>query len=100
MGTRLDLHEELLTLVDRAYYQPPSSIRMTYPCIVYGLSNIHTVYADNANYKRFKSYLITYISQIPDDNKIDEIADHFPYCKFDRHYVADNLHHYTFVLFY
>ena len=100
MGTRLDLHQELLTLAPKAYYQPPSSIQMTYPCIVYHLSNIKTIHANNHVYKTFKSYMITYITKMPDDSKVDEISTHFPSCQFDRHYVADNLHHYTFSLFY
>lgn len=100
MGTRLDLHNELLTLADHAYYQPPSNDRMEYPCIRYRISNIKSLYADDMNYKHFKQYLLTYISLSPADDKIDEILDRFEYCSFDRHYVADNLHHYTFMLFY
>lgn len=100
MGTRLELHTELLKLAPVAYYQPPSSIKMQYPCIVYHLSNIQTIHADNNAYKNFKSYLLTYICSLPDDDKVDEILNTFPYCRFDRHYVADNLHHYTFSLVY
>ena len=100
MGTRLDLHNELLEFAPNAYYQPPSSIRMKYPCFVYHLSAIPAEYADNIRYKSYMKYLITYICEKPEDARITEIVDHFRYCRFDRHYVADNLHHYAFELFY
>lgn len=100
MGTRLELHEELLSLAPNVYFQPPSSVKLSYPCIVYHLSDIDTLYADNRSYKNFKSYLVTYISRRPNDEKVDEILNHFSYCRFDRPYVADNLQHYAFVLFY
>lgn len=100
MGTRLDLHNELLEFAPNAYYQPPSSIRMKYPCFVYCLSTINTEFADNRHYKNYTKYQITFICESPADAKIVEILDHFRYCRFDRHYVADNLHHYVFELFY
>ena len=100
MGTRLNLHDELLTLAPQAYYQPPSSIQMTYPCFVYHLSSIHTFYANNGSYHNAKTYLLTYISRTPSDQMIDDVLAHFQGCRFDRHYVADNLHHYVFYLVY
>lgn len=100
MGTRLELHNELLQLCDHAYYQPPSNDRMEYPCFRYRLSKVNKIPADNTAYLRHKSYLITYINLQVNDSIIDTMLDRFEYCRFDRHYVADNLHHYTFELFY
>ena len=100
MGTRIDLHTELLELCDRAYYQPPSSVKMKYPCFVYSLSKVRPKYADNAVYKKFTAYTITYISLSVADGIIDTMLTGFPYCRFDRHYIADDLHHYVFELFY
>lgn len=100
MGTRLQLHNELLTVAANAYYQPPATVRMSYPCIVYDLSKVNTLYADNMAYRNLKGYSITYISKLPAEDKVVEILERFRYCRFDRHYTADNLHHYTFELFY
>ena len=100
MGTRAQLHNELLTLAPKAYYHPPTSIKMAYPCFVYDLSKVSTIYADDRSYHNFPAYSLTYISQTLADSKVFEVLDHFQYCRFDRHYVADNLHHYTFELFY
>lgn len=100
MGSRLELHEELVELVPRAYYQPPATVRMQYPCIVYHLNDIRSRYADNFSYTSLKSYLLTYISQTVDDVVVTKILESFPYCRFDRYYTADNLHHYVFELYY
>lgn len=100
MGTRLELHSELLELAPKAYYQPPASIKMAYPCFVYKRSRIKPQYADNRMYLKHDCYQLTYISLSVADNKVDEILEHFKYCHFDRSYVADGLNHYTFDLFY
>ena len=100
MATRRELHTELLKITPNVYYQPPSSVQMKYDCIVYDLSNIDALHADDIKYQTFKSYLVTYISRQPADDKVDEILRSFRYVRFDRHYTADNLHHYSFVLYF
>lgn len=100
MGTRLELHQELLSLAPHAYHQPPATVRMSYPCFRYDLSDIETWHADNRSYRNLNHYSLTYISKEPAEDKAHEILEHFKYCRFDRHYTADNLHHYTFELYY
>ena len=100
MGKRADLHNELLTLAPNAYFQPPPSARMTYPCFVYSLSRIVTKYASNIAYANLKCYNVTYISRDPVEDLLVEILEHFKYIRLDRVYTADNLYHYAFVLFY
>lgn len=100
MDRRVQLHNELLKLAPKAYYNPPASVSMDYPCFVYHLSDVRSHYADNMAYKNFPSYLVTYISTSLADQKVYEMLEHFPYCRFDRYYTADNLHHYAFELFY
>lgn len=100
MGRRTELHGELLELAPKAYYQPPTNIKMVYPCFVYDRSKIKAEYADNRIYQKYDCYSLKYISPTVADGKVDEILEHFKYCRFDRHYVADGLHHYIFDLFY
>ena len=100
MGAQPDLHMELLELCDHAYYDPPSSVKMKYPCFVYKLSKPKIKHADNKVYKKFTAYTITYISLSVADGIIDTMLTGFPYCRFDRHYAANDLHHYVFELFY
>lgn len=81
------------------YYSPPTGLKMKYPCIVYSLSNALDFRADNRLYFSKKRWTVT----VMDRNSTSEIPDRvleLPYCTFDRHFVVDNLHHFTFTLFY
>lgn len=107
MGRREDLHNKLVAAFgryathaeERVYFQPPPTVRMEYPCIVYSLSNYDIRYADNQNYNSTALYMVTIIDRNPDTDLLHMFAG-FPLCSFDRHYTADNLHHYTFRIYY
>lgn len=100
MGTRLQLHNELLALAPEAYFQPPESVRMEYPCFRYAFSGVDVKHADNIGYMQRDKYHVVYISKSPAMDKVHEILNHFPYCRLDRPYTADNLYHYSFELYY
>lgn len=101
MGTRLELHEVLCDILgtNHVYFQPPSSIRMTYPAIVYSLDYIWTPKAGDKSYLRNNRYEVQYISRDPDNEVIDMILE-LPYCTFDRRFVVDNLYHDCFDLYF
>lgn len=101
MGTRLELHTVLCDILgsDHVYFQPPSSIRMTYPAIVYELDAIYGPNADNKTYIRNNRYAVKYISRNPDNTVIDNLLE-LPYCSFDRRLVVDNLYHDCFDLYF
>ena len=42
MGTRIELQEMLEQITPNVYYQPPSTISIKYPCIVYTRRSIET----------------------------------------------------------
>jgi len=100
MGTRLDLHKELLEMAPKAYYQPPPTVHMEYPCFRYAFSDISEKHADNRSYNLIKKYSITYISREHSEWIVDQMKGRFKYCRFDRPYTADNLYHYVFELYY
>ena len=72
------------------YFQPPETIRIQYPCIIYKLSNIRTKFADNLPYDFMKRYQLTVIDKNP-DSVIPEKVALLPMCAFDRHFTAANL---------
>lgn len=80
------------------YFQPPESIRMSYPAIVYYLDMILNTNADDLTYLYNKRYQITAISPDPDDTIVDSLAV-LPKCSFVRSYRADNLNHWVFSLY-
>lgn len=103
MASRLKLHSELQKLLgaeDRVYFDPPESVKMRYPAIVYELNRINQRYADDKAYRRLKNYSVTIITRDPDTSMVDDMLDSFSYCAFEREYRADNLHHYSFILYY
>lgn len=101
MGQRLDLHKKLINILgsNHVYFQPPESVKLVYPCIVYGRESGRPMYADDTLYENRKSYAVTVIDRNPDSVIPDEVQK-LPYCAFDRCYKADNLNHYVFTIYY
>lgn len=96
---RAELSDILYTFVPNVYFQPPTGTKMVYPCIIYKLDDIEARYADNVVYDVNSKYEITYITRDPDDENRYKLA-FLPMCRFDRHFVSDNLNHYTYTLYY
>jgi hypothetical protein len=101
MGRRIDLHEQLVELLGspNVYFQPPSSVMMNYPAIVYARDYAKTLFGDNRPYHGRTRYQITVIDKNPDSVILDRIAA-LPMCLFSRHYTADNLNHDTYNLYF
>lgn len=98
---RLEL-QTLLEVVQgnsNVWFQAPPNNKMSYPGIVYTHDNAKNLFADNLPYSRAKRYLVTHISRDPDTPTPDIIAM-LPLCTFNRAFVADNLHHFVFTLYF
>lgn len=101
MGKRTDLQikfEELLGSRN-VYYQPPESLKMEYPCIRYSKSDITSTHADNMKYSNATKYEVIVIDKKPDNVVIEKILN-LPYSSFDRHYVANNMHHDSIIIYF
>lgn len=100
MGSRLELHEELCVILGtrNVYFQPPSSVVMKYPAIVYSRRRIDNTSANNNVYKQDDSYELTVIDQDPDSDIVRKISK-LPMCRHDRHFKNDGLNHDTFTLY-
>ena len=101
MSDRLNLQTELETILGsrKVYFQPPSSVRMQYPAIVYSRKDIEKRSANDGVYQKLPSYEVILIDKNPDSKFVDKILE-LPYCSFDRHYESDNLNHDVFTLYY
>ena len=101
MAPRLDLQALLVSLLgsNNVYFQPPPTVQMQYPCIVYKQDAERTRHADNKPYSRMKRYQITVIDPNPDSLIPDKIAE-LPLCVYDRFYAADNLNHDVYNIFF
>lgn len=84
---------------DNVYFQPPESLKMNYPAIVYSRERIDNRFANNNVYKQNRAYKITVIDKNPDSEIVDKISS-LPMCTFDRHFTMDNLNHDVFTIYY
>lgn len=100
MSDRLNLQTELETILGsrNVYFQPPSSVRMQYPAIIYSRKDIEKRSANDGAYQKLPSYEVILIDKNPDSKFVDKILE-LPYCSFDRHYESDNLNHDVFTLY-
>ena len=101
MSRRIQLQEELEKWLGskNVYYQPPESVKMEYPAIVYRRSNIDNNFADDLVYRQSYFYELIVIDKNP-DSEIVEAVSKLPTCRYDRHYTADNLNHDVFTIYY
>ena len=100
MANRLDLQSKFEEILGsrNVYFQPPASVQLSYPAIVYSLKSIDKEYANNLGYMKSPSYEATLIDRNPDSEYVDKILD-LPYSRFDRHFKTDNLNHWTFIVY-
>lgn len=81
------------------YYQPPESLKMNYPAIVYGLEDIKNTFANDSVYLSKKKYSITVIDEDPDSSIVGRVSA-LPTCRFNTHFESDNLNHDVFSIQY
>ena len=101
MENRLLLHEKLIEILGsgNVYFQPPESLKLKYPAIIYSRNRIDNRFANDNVYEQDHGYTVMVIDKDPDSEIVDRMSK-FPMTKFDRHYVADNLNHDVFTVYY
>jgi hypothetical protein len=103
MRTRLDFHNKLVEALGTpyVYFQPPEDIRMHRGNrIIYSREEIPFTLADNTKYSGHTRYSVTLVSKDPDWALVQELPFLFQFCRHDRHYVADNLNHDVYIIYY
>ncbi len=98
-----ELHSRLTNLLGpdsvTAYNQPPSSVAMQYPCILYVRDDLDVKKANNRNYSSKWRWQLIVMDYDPESVLIDAVKE-LEYCTFVRHYEVDGLHHDVFQLFF
>lgn len=90
--------EELLGM-RHVYFQPPASLQMSYPAIVYSRDDIQNIFANNGVYTQSHKYQLTVIDKDPDSVVVKRVSQ-LPTIRFERHFTKDNLNHDVFILHY
>lgn len=101
LDNRLSFHRELVSLLgsNNVYFQPPESMKLVFPCIVYSLDKIDRRSANDEGYIFNHRYQVTYIDYDPDSEVVEKLSK-FSKSSFSRYYVSDNLNHYAFSIYY
>ena len=101
MNRRLELSAILRNTLgsDNVYFQPPETVKMKYPAIVYSLDNIQNVHADDGVYLSHRRYSVTLIDKNPDSSTVERLSA-IPMCQFNRHYTSGDLNHFVFTLYF
>lgn len=101
MNRRLELQAKLEEVLgsDHVYYQPPETIKMEYPAIVYSTKSIDEKSANNKTYSFYRNYEIIVIDKKPDNPVIEEIV-RWPLSYYTRHFATENLNHDVIELYY
>lgn len=98
---RLELHSILVAALgsDNVYFQPPESVRMSYPCIVYNRSNVDDLRANNSVYRTMTRYTVTVMDKDPDSDIYEKLLM-LKYSKYDNSFRKDNLNHDILTIYY
>jgi hypothetical protein len=94
------LLEELVGEGYHVYFQPPATVKMEYPAIVYNRDIAETKFADNLPYRHDKRYSVTLISRNPLEDEIYDKLAHLPMSTYERFFTAGNLNHDVFNIYF
>jgi len=102
MASRLELQKELEALLGsrNVYFQPPETIKLNYPCIIYEKQAPNQKFADDKTYLYTNNYKVMCITKNPDDLLPEKVMKYFSMCNYSSRYVVDNLYHDVFSLYY
>lgn len=96
---RVELQELLKEYCGTVYFQPPSSIRINYPCIVYNRSTDYINRANDKLYMKEKMYRVTVMDKNPDSDIADRLQE-LPWAVIISRDVIDNIYHTTLNIYY
>ena len=101
-GSRIALQEKLETILGstNVYFQPPASIRLKFPCIVYTKTGQDEAFADDILYSCMRKYSVTVIDADPDSTLPARLQQSLRYCSFSSSFPADNLYHNVYTLYF
>lgn len=100
MGSRLELHSELLSFASNVYFQPPENLQLKYPCIIYNKTGKDRKLANNGIYLSLQEYQMMVIDPNPDSEIANNVESYFTSCVISQYYTVDNLNHTTLTLYY
>lgn len=84
---------------ENVYFQPPESLKLVYPCIVYNLSGINVIRADNIPYNVAQKFDVTIMDLDPNSGRPEKFIKTFTTSAFVTHFISDNVYHDVFTVY-
>ena len=108
MDRRLKLDAEFRQLLidllgyetEHLYFQPTEATQMKYDAIVYRRYTFGVQWSDDQSHFIRDRYEVTVITRDPDSDLPREIQKHFKFCRPGKQFMADNLYHFPFTIYY
>ena len=104
--SRMNLHNIFISILGtqddeetRVYFQPPPSVDLKYPCIIYDIDDFDSKHANNKLYIGTVAYSVTVIDWDPDSEIYKKILE-LPMCTYDRGFAVEGLNHNILLLYY
>lgn len=90
---RIELHHQLeQSFGVKAYYQPPESMKLTYPCVVYSFETFNTRNANNMPFVINERYKVSYLHKNVDDSRCKAVLRDFDKITHTQHYVTNGVY--------
>lgn len=101
LDKRLEFDAQLRQILgsNNVYFQPPETMKLQYPCIVYFKTMVPVRYANNSPYIYRQGYTVTYIDKNPDSEVPYIILNTFRLDKIDSFYKSEGLNHTKLTIF-
>lgn len=101
ISRRLEFHNILVEILGagNVYFQPPATLKIQYPCIIYSRTQQALIKADDKLYHGRTAYMVTVIDPNPDSNIHNRIAE-LPLCRYSKFYTQDNLNHDVYIIYF
>ena len=104
MGTpqRMKFSAKLKEFVtpENVHFQPPATVKLKYPCIIYHRMPAHKEFANNTKFLNKPLWRVQVIDNNPDSIIGDNIDNAFMYSKIVSMDTIDNLLHTTLEIYY
>lgn len=99
LRTDLQTKLEAISGVSKVYFQPPESVKLIYPCIIYEYAPPDRLFANNLPYRDIQRYTVTVIDRNPDSSIPGELGK-FPMSRLSRIFTNENLYHFVYDLYF
>ena len=86
--------------IANVYFQPPSNMKIQYPCLVYKRVGWDETQADDQLYTAQPHYQLTWITKDPDSEMPLQLLKTFRMIRHASHFTSDYLYHDTFDLYF